>query len=166
MARHRQRLQPASEPFLDNGPTGPVFTSGLFAKAAGKMIVSMLSSLQMDESAAEILNGWRKKRPPEVPKGDVARVVSAVFPSESFRLYEDAGGVKATHRGRTAGSHYLVIEDELLKLADEKGHGAFPGGVLLVPHTRGKVVKWVYVKKLIDAIDLRRDLEEFLRKVN
>jgi hypothetical protein len=117
----------------------------------------------MADEAADILARWRTNGvPPEVPREDVARVAAHYF-AESYDLGQDIGNLKATKKKR-GGSHFLIIREPLLRWADEQGHAAFPGGVITIPHTGGRNVKAVYVRRLMDAIDLRDALAEAHKK--
>ncbi|MBI3910163.1 MAG: hypothetical protein HY320_04435 [Armatimonadetes bacterium] len=92
--------------------------------------------------AAEIVQRWRKRVPPEVPKEDVLKVVEAYFPGS----YELTSG----------SSHFLIVKHEALRIAHERGFSAsFPGGRLSLSHTRGRYVKKYLIQNLLEAIDVR-----------
>src|SRR2546425_12874327 len=96
----------------------------------------------MADDAATIVGRWRQQVPPRVPKEEVQKVVEAYFP-EAYTIKE-----------RT--SHWLIVQHEALRLADQHGFSAhFVGGRLSIPHTGGREVKQVYVKALLEAIEIK-----------
>src|SRR5438094_10052930 len=98
--------------------------------------------LQMADDAATIVGRWRQHVPPRVPKEEVQKVVEAYFPG--------------AHTIKEKTSHWLIVQHELLRLASQHGFSAhFTGGRLSIPHTGGREVKQVYVKMLLEAIDIK-----------
>jgi hypothetical protein len=101
----------------------------------------------MAEDATEIVKRWRNNVAPEEPKEDVLKVVEAFFPASSVRSGK--------------GSHYIIVEHEALRLAEQHGLNAnFPGGKLSISHTKGKNVKAYLVKDLLLAIDCKEAFEK------
>ena len=96
----------------------------------------------MADTPENIVQKWRQNVPPNVPKEDVEKVVEFYFPG--------------THRYTTkSGSHWLVVEDPILrKLAEAGWLTGTQGGVLSFSHVSGKTVKAYLVKKFLDSIDL------------
>src|SRR5690349_12670443 len=96
----------------------------------------------MARDAAEIVRGWRERRPPTVPKEDVITVVEAYFPG--YCEYSDRG------------SHFLIVSHPALRLASEHGYSAnFPQGRLSLSHSKGKEVKGYLIRHLLEAIDIK-----------
>lgn len=102
----------------------------------------------MAEDAFEIVARWRGNVSPEVPIEEVEKVVEAYFP-KTFR-----------YTGKT-GSHWLIIDDAELKLAEENGYiTGTTQGKLAFSHVKGKRVKRWLIQNLLEAIAIK---EEFRR---
>ena len=104
----------------------------------------------MADNAADILKKWRDNVPPEVSKEDVEKVVTACF-SKTRRF-----------TGNT-GSHWLIVEDPILKALAEQGFdtGTTQGRISL-SLVQGKRVKAYQIKNLLDAITLKEDYERMM----
>jgi hypothetical protein len=97
------------------------------------------------KNAAEIVVQWRQRRPPHVPKEDVEAVVEAYFPT--------------THRYINRGSHWLIITDPMLRLAEQHGFDTGTlGGVISLSLVDGRRVKKYLIENLIDAIDVKTEM--------
>lgn len=112
----------------------------------------------MADKAGKLLDLWSRSPPTDAPILDVVGVASACFSEESIRLYKDVGPRKATHTNG-GSSHFLIIEDALLRDAASRGEISLPGGVIAVPEVRGRVVRRGYRSRLSRAAMKRRDLE-------
>lgn len=97
------------------------------------------------KDAAEIVTRWKERRPPHAPKEDVEAVVEMYFPT--------------THRYITRGSHWLIITDPMLRLAEEHGFvtGTL-GGVISLSLVDGRRVKKYLLENLVDAIDVKTEM--------
>ena len=111
------------------------------------MIAYVLSYSDMAEHAQKIIERWRKYVPPEVPKEEVELVVS-FYLSGSFRI-------------NIGTSHWIVIQDDDLRLAKENGiTTGTQQGILTLSHSHGKKVKAWLVKKLLRAIEIKEQFRQ------
>ncbi len=102
----------------------------------------------MARKANEIVQAWRKRVDPEVSKDDVETVVRAYFPT-SYRF------------SSSSGSHWIIIEDDELRTAQEMGFAAgLQDGTMSISLTRGKFVKKWQIDKLLKAIKIKEELEK------
>ena len=85
----------------------------------------------------KILERWRNRKPREVPKGEVSVVLNAF---SGFQI------------DQKRGSH-VVVRHELLKGVPNFG----PDGEFSFPVKNGRVVKGVYLKSILEAVDLVRE---------
>jgi hypothetical protein len=91
-------------------------------------------------NAEEIVEEWRTRRPKEVRLRDVEKVLKHFFPDQ--------------HR-KGKGSH-IVVEHPMLR--GVPGYGA--KGDFDIPVKNGRVVKFPYINKLVQTIELLREMTE------
>ena len=99
----------------------------------------------MAKDAQKIIEEWRNFVPPLSAKEDVQAVVEEKFPT----LYRSASD----------GSHFIIITDPFLAIAQKHGRDTgTAGGTLSIALKSGKSVKAVYVKNLLKAIAIKEEL--------
>jgi hypothetical protein len=104
----------------------------------------------MADNAADILKKWRGHVPPEVSKEDVEKVVAAYFP-------------KTHHFTNKTGSHWLLVDDPVLKALEESGFDTrTTQGKISFSLVQGKRVKAYLIKDLLAAIKIKEDYEQMM----